>query len=158
MEPIKPGMTRRVECLSNKFQPKAEGFFVLCVRTPQLPTLIIIMCYQANVIELVLSRWKLRLSRRLPGRRWGHYWLSSRQPLNPSLGPWQSTRGHTHFCKNAITCMISIRLPYGWQVVLVAVSVSQLDSHWCPRWPPDNLRDVALSVPLILSRQLLIGW
>ena len=37
-------------------------------------------------------------------------------------------------------------------------AVCPLGSHCCPRWPPDSPRAVASSVPLILSRQLLIGW
>ena len=84
-----------------------QTFNGLCARTPQLPTLIIIMMS----LNLYRHAGKLGLSRRLPGRRWGHYWLSFRQPLNPSLAPWRSTRGHTHLCKNAIASMISIRLP-----------------------------------------------
>ena len=44
------------------------------------------------------------------------------------------------------------------QVVLVAVSVSQLDSQWCPGWYPDSRHGGALSVLLMLSRHLSIGW
>ena len=64
-----------------------------------------------TLVNLYCHAGTTRLSRRLPGRRREHYWLSSRQPLNPSMGPWQSPRGLTHLCKHAIPCVINIRLP-----------------------------------------------
>ena len=74
------------------------------------------------------------------------------------VGNWTIPRWHTYTITNNRVETTSKEYELVLEYVLVAVSVSQLDSHWCPRWPLDSPRDVALSVPLILSRQLLIGW